>query len=133
MIDQPEHTQAIKTRDIGYETLVRQKQSNLLAAMKTQLANLKIQVAAGATDTEISLNLAKLENEIADLEYESLQEVPFKLTSEESAQYNNQGKSYSAHQDKLVMVRGQVFALIFWSVHSTLARQAQAREELDGG
>ncbi len=59
------------------------------------------------------LNIAKLENEIADLEYESLQEVPFKLTSEESALYNNQGKSYSARQDKLVMVRGQVFALIF--------------------
>jgi len=108
-----QYAEAIMTRHIGYETLVRQKQSNLLAAMKTQLANLNIQVAAGATDTEILLNIAKLENEIADLEYESLQEVPFKLTSEESALYNNQGKSYSARQDKLVMVRGQVFALIF--------------------
>ena len=47
--------------------------------MKTQLANL---IADGSTDTEILLNIAKLENEIADLEYESLQEVPFKLTSE---------------------------------------------------
>ena len=54
VIDQPEYTQAIKTRHIGYETLVRQKQSNLLAAMKTQLANL---IAAGATDTEILLNM----------------------------------------------------------------------------
>jgi hypothetical protein len=79
VIDQPEYTQAIKTRHIGYETLVRQKQSNLLAAMKTQLANL---IADGSTDTEILLNIAKLKNEIADLEYESLQEVPFKLTSE---------------------------------------------------
>ncbi len=110
MIDQPEYTQAIKTRHIGYETLVRKKQSNLLAAMKTQLANL---IADGRTEREILLSIAKLENEIADLEYESIQEVPFKLTSEESALYNNQGKSYSAHQDKLAMVRGQVFALIF--------------------
>ena len=112
MIDQPEYTQAIMSRHIGYETLVRQKQSNLLAAMKTQLAHLN-QVAAGGTDTEVSLNIAKLENEIADLEYESLQEVPYKLTSEESALFNNQGKSYSVRQDKLVAVRGQVFALIF--------------------
>jgi hypothetical protein len=110
VIDQPEYTQAIKTRHIGYETLVRQKQSNLLAAMKTQLANL---IADGSTYTKILPNIAKLENKIADLEYESLQEVPFKLTSKESAIYYNQGKSYSAHQDKLVMVRGQVFALIF--------------------
>jgi len=110
VIDQPEYTQAIKTRHIGYETLVRQKQSNLLAAMKTQLANL---IATAGTDTKILLSIAKLKNEIADLEYESIQEVPFKLTAEESALYNNQGKSYSARQDKLVMVRGQVFALIF--------------------
>jgi hypothetical protein len=75
VIDQPKYTQAIMTRHIGYETLVRQKQLNLLAAMKTQLANLNIQVAGGATDTEILLNIAKLENEIADLEYDSLQDV----------------------------------------------------------
>jgi hypothetical protein len=46
VIDQPEYTQAIKTRHVGYEALVRQKQSNLLAAMQTQLANLQLQVAA---------------------------------------------------------------------------------------
>jgi len=80
VIDQPQYTQAIMTRHIGYETLVGQKQSNLLAAIETQLDNLNIQVAAGATDTKISLNIAKLENEIADLEYESLQEALFKLT-----------------------------------------------------
>jgi len=37
VIGQPEYTQAIKTRHIGYETLVRQKQSNLRAAMKLSL------------------------------------------------------------------------------------------------
>jgi hypothetical protein len=113
VIDQSEYTQAIKTRHVGYEALVWQKQSNLLAAMQTQLANLQLQVAAGTTDTKMLLAIAKLENEITNLMYESLQEVPYKLTSEEAALYYNQGKSYSARQDKLVTVRGQVFALIF--------------------
>ena len=54
VIDQPEYTQSIKTRHVAYETLVRQKQSNLLAAMQTQLANLQLQVAAGAADTEVA-------------------------------------------------------------------------------
>jgi hypothetical protein len=84
VIDQPEYTQAIKTRHVAYEALVRQKQSNLLAAMQTQLANPQLQVAAGAADTEMMLAIAKLENEIADLKYKSLQEVPYKLTSEEA-------------------------------------------------
>jgi hypothetical protein len=123
VIDKPEYTQAIKNRHVGYEALVRQKQSNLLAAMQTQLATLQLQVAAGvvAADpavaavpvTERLLAIAQLENEIADLEYESRQEVPYKLTSEEAAIYYNQGKSYSVRQDKLVTVRGQVYALIF--------------------
>ena len=107
MINQPEYSQAIKTRHVAYEALVRQKQSNLLSAMQTQLANLKLQVVAGTADTEVLLSIAKLENEIADLTDESLQEVPYKLTSKEAALYYNQGKSYSAHQDKLVTVRGQ--------------------------
>jgi hypothetical protein len=59
------------------------------------------------------LMAAKLENEIADLEFESRQDVPYKLTSEEAALHYNLGKSYSARQDKLVTVRGQVFALIY--------------------
>ena len=47
-------------------------------------------------NTELLLAIAKLENKIADLQYESSQEVPYKLTSEEAALYYNQGKSYSA-------------------------------------
>jgi hypothetical protein len=81
--------------------------------MQTQLATLQQQVAAGSPNTELMLMAAKLENEIADLEFESRQDVPYKLTSEEAALHYNLGKSYSARQDKLVTVRGQVFALIY--------------------
>jgi hypothetical protein len=134
VIDQPEYTQAIKTRHVAYETLVRQKQSNLLAAMQTQLANLQLQVAAGAADTEMLLAIAKLENEIADLEYESLQEVPYMLTSEEAAVYYIQPRQVLQCPPRQACDGSWTSVCIdFWSVHSTLARQAQAREELGGG
>jgi hypothetical protein len=82
--------------------------------MQTQLVTLQAQVVVGvAVDTDPMLNIAKMQNEIADLEFEIRQDVPYKLTSEEAAAQYNLGKSYSVRQDKLETVRGQVFVLIY--------------------
>jgi len=114
VIQVPEYSLAIKARHVEYEALVRRKQTNLLAAMQTQLATLQAQVVVGAAaDADLLLEIAKMQNEIADLEFEIRQDVPYKLTSEEAAAQYNLGKSYSVRQDKLETVRGQVFALIY--------------------
>jgi hypothetical protein len=114
VIQAPEYSLAIKARHVEYEALVRRKQTNLLTAMQTQLVTLHAQVAVGAAaNTDLMLELAKMQNEIADLEFEISQAVPYKLTSEEAAAQYNLGKSYSVRQDKLETVCGQVFALIY--------------------
>ena len=59
------------------------------------------------------LEVAKMQNDIADLQFEIRQDVPYKLTSEEAVVHYNLGKSYSVRQDKHVTVSGQVFALIY--------------------
>jgi hypothetical protein len=58
------------------------------------------------------LVIARLENEIADLEFESRQPVPHKLTTEEAALYYNNGKTYSSRVATLEKHRGQAFATI---------------------
>jgi len=143
VIDQPMYSLAIMARHVEYKALVMGKQTNLLTSMQTQLATLQQQVAAGvaaappqqqqvagaaagaaaaasagpvvavARDTNLMLEIAKMQNEIADLQFEIRQDVPYKLTSEVSAVHYNLGKSYSVQQDKLVKVRGQVFELIY--------------------
>ena len=60
----------------------------------------------------IQLKIARLENEIADLEYESQQPVPYKLTAEEDALYYNEGKAHSARVAALEAHRGKAFSLI---------------------
>ena len=113
VVDPPKYTQAIKTRHVEYEALVRAKQSTLLAAMQAQLANL--QLAAGGAPgqgDDVLLVMARLENDIADLEFESRQPVPHKLTSEEAALYYNDGKTYSLRVATLEKHRGQAFATI---------------------
>ncbi len=102
VIQSPEYFQAIKTRHVEYATLMRGKQTNLLIAMQPQLATLQLKPAASTVaipDTDLMIEIAKKQNEIADLEFEVLQAVPYKLTSKEAALHYNLGKSHSVRQD----------------------------------
>jgi hypothetical protein len=122
VIPQPEYSAATKARHVGYETLVRTKQATLLAATRAQLRTLQDAVAAASAggaglqgavlDDDITLKIARLVNEIADLEYESQQPVPYKLTAEEEALYYNEGKAHSARVATLELHRGKAFSLI---------------------
>ena len=121
VVTPPKYSLAIKARHVEYEALVRTKQSTLLAAMQAQLANLQPVAAIGAAAAaggipgqgdDVLLVIARLENDIADLEFESRQPVPHKLTSEEAAIYYNDGKTYSLRVATLEKHRGQAFATI---------------------
>ena len=69
-------------------------------------------VQGAVLDDDITLKIARLVNEIADLEYESQQPVPYKLTAEEDALYYNEGKAHSARVAALEAHRGKAFSLI---------------------
>ena len=117
IIPQPEYSTATQARHVEYELLIRSQQSTLLTAMQAQLAALNAAGAAvggvmPAIDNEAVLVIARLQNEIAGLEFESRQPVPHKLTSEENALYYNDGKTYSLRVATLEKHRGQAFALI---------------------
>ena len=114
-----------KTRHVEYETLIRTQQTTLLTAMQARLASLQAAAAADAAgqaagggagvpviDDEALLVIARLENEIAGLEFEFRQPVPHKLTSEESALFYNEGKTHSLREATLEKHRGQAFSLI---------------------
>jgi hypothetical protein len=86
VIPPPEYSLAMKQRHVGYEKLVRTKQTTLLDATRAQLVTLQQAVAASSFGSggvqgsvlgdDIQLKIARLVNEIADLEYESRQPVP---------------------------------------------------------
>ena len=80
----PKYSDAIELRHVEYERLVRKKQTTLLTALKTRLITLQSSASVGQ---DVTLETSNLQNEIDDLEFESLQEVPHKLTSEEAAGY----------------------------------------------
>jgi hypothetical protein len=61
----------------------------------------------------VALDIANLENQIDDLEFESHQEVPHKLTMKEAGGYSNSAKTHSLREATLEKHHGQVYALIY--------------------
>ena len=74
----PKYSDAIELRHVEYKMLVRKKQTNLMTVLKSKLITLQTAANEG---NDVTLEIAALENEIDDLEFESCQEVPHKLTS----------------------------------------------------
>jgi len=138
----PEYSHATKARHVGYEKLIRTQQSTLLIAMQVQLKALqdaeKAAIAAAAAvtasiagsggvsgllrtvpvlDDEALLKISRLKNEIAEIEYERLQEVPHKLTGEEGSLYSNDMKTHSVR----VEASWASFCSYHWAVYTTPA------------
>jgi hypothetical protein len=86
------YSDAIELRHQEYEKLLRRKQSNLMKALEVKLSKLQTKQVAG---DDVALDIANLQNDIDDLEYESRQEVPHKLTMEEATGYSNNAKTHS--------------------------------------
>jgi hypothetical protein len=106
----PKYSYAIELRHGEYQKLVRKKQTTHMTALKTKLTTLQSTASAGQ---DVTLEIANLQNKIDDLEFESRQKVPHKLTAEEAASYYNNAKTHSLRKDTLEKHCGQVYALIY--------------------
>jgi uncharacterized protein YbjQ (UPF0145 family) len=125
----PKYSNAIELRHQEYERLVRRKQGNLMRALEVKLTTLQAQAVAG---DDVALDIANLENQIDDLEFESRQEVPHKLTMEEAGGYSNNAKTHSLREATLEKHRGQVYTFDLWTVYLTSAGQDEAGKVMGG-
>jgi hypothetical protein len=123
----PKYSDAIEIRHQEYEKLVRRKQRNLMKALEVKLSTLQAKQVAG---DDVALDIANLHNDIHDLEYESCQEVPHKLTMEEAARYSNNAKTHSLRDATLEKHRRQVYAL---TVIPTSSGQVEAGKVVGDG
>ena len=110
-IPPPVYSDAIRVQHQLWEVLVRKKQVNMLAALKAKLIKLEGERTTNP-DIDYSIEIAELENEIDEAEYEQLQEVPYKLTQAQVLEYSNQFKSHSYRVANLEKHRGIVYSLI---------------------
>ncbi len=81
----PVYSTAILLRHQEWERHVRRKQVNMRTALDAKLAQL--QSAIGIQD---ALAIAKAENQVKDVTYHQVQEVPYNLTDSEKLKYREQ-------------------------------------------
>jgi hypothetical protein len=63
-------------------------------------------------DPDAPMQLAILDNEIAEGNYQQNNEVPIKMSNSEKTQYNNDWRTYQERNSLLTKHRGQAFSLI---------------------
>jgi hypothetical protein len=87
-IAEPVHTQAVLVRNSARETVIRNGQMDIPQARRAGVAILTEAVNAG-TDARAPMQLAILQNEIAQADLELSEPVPIQLTGSEKTQNSN--------------------------------------------
>jgi hypothetical protein len=103
------------TKRVNNVTATQDKMKTL-RLRKLAIAEQAVKDAEAAADpTEIieaEETVMNLESEIAELEFQKDQGVPFELTPQEQTLYHNEWRTYRERTAKLATHRGQVFSLI---------------------
>ena len=98
---------AIQLKHQEWEVHVCKKQSKVKAALQAKLSKLQ----ALDKDEHDNVEIAGLENQIEDLEYQQGQDAPYNLTDTEKLEFSNESKAHSIRVATLEKHRGNVYAL----------------------
>ncbi len=111
LIAEPTHSAVILQRNSAREAVLRAGQMNIQAARRVGETMLQAAVVA-ALDPRAPMELAILQNEIADGELELNEPIPIQLTDSEMTQNSNAWRTYRERAASLAKHRGQTYSLI---------------------
>ena len=86
-IPKPTHTSAVLARHANRETMVRNGQANIQQAREARMIVL-VAAVTGGQDPNADMQLAELQNQAAQANYEATIPVPIEMTESENTQYN---------------------------------------------
>jgi hypothetical protein len=111
ILSEPVHTPEVLARHAIREQMVRTGEENLQRARLSKRVILEAAAALGA-DPDAPMQLAILDNEIAEGNYKQNNEVPIEMSDSEKTQYSNDWRTYRERNALLTKHRGQAFSLI---------------------
>jgi hypothetical protein len=126
ILSEPVHTPEVLARHAIREQMVRTREENLQWACLSKRVILEAAAALGA-DPDAPMQLAILDNEIAEGNYKQNNEVPIEMSDSEKMQYSNNWRTYRERNALLTKHRGQAFSLnpleLYWLIEKmTLAQ-----------
>jgi hypothetical protein len=134
VLSAPSYPSTTMTRHALRITLVRSQQMAMLTARLSSRTSLEAGIALAPGDRSLVMELAKLNQDIAQAEFEAAQDVPIKLNDHEQINYSNECRNHSRRISTLETHRGQAYLLPYpWTVHSAAPGQDEAGCILDHG
>jgi hypothetical protein len=111
ILSEPIHTLEVLARHAIHEQMVQTGEENLQRARLSKRIILETAGTLGA-DPDAPMQLAILDNEIAEGSYKQNNEVPIEMSDSEKTQYSNDWRTYRERNALLTKHRGQAFSLI---------------------
>jgi hypothetical protein len=111
IIVKPVHTDDVMARHGVREVMIQSGQMNIQRARKSQENILQATVDKGE-DMDAPMNLAILQNEIAQGEFATNIEVPVELNDSQKTQSGNEWRTYLERNTNLIKHQGQTFWMI---------------------
>jgi hypothetical protein len=111
ILSEPVHTLEVLDRHAIHEQMVQTGEENLQLARLSKCVILEAAAALGA-DPDAPMQLAILDNEIAEGNYKQNNEVPIEMLDLEKMQYSNDWRTYQERNVLLTKHRGQASSLI---------------------
>jgi hypothetical protein len=111
VLSEPVHTLEVFARHAICEQMVQTGEENLQRAPLLKRVILEAAAALG-TDPDAPMQLAILDDQIAEGSYKQNNEVPIKMSDSEKIQYSNDWRTYRERNALLTKHRGQAFSLI---------------------
>jgi hypothetical protein len=126
-IAEPTHTPAVLQRNAAREIVLRNGQLNIQTARRAAETMLEATVYTGV-DARAPMELAILQNEIAQGELEINEPIPIQLTDSEKTQNSNDWRTYQERNASLAKHRGQTYSLILGQCCSQLLKDRMKQD-----
>ena len=110
VLEEPKYSQDIKDKHAAKELRKIDAHRKLSRARSKQVKQLQTAVKADREGADVELAL--LEIEIDEANFQSTEPLPYKLTEEEKTRHDNEWRSYRAQNEKLKYQRGMAYSMV---------------------
>jgi hypothetical protein len=108
----PSYPSTMMTWHTLWIVLVRSQQMAMLTARLSSHTSLEAEIALALGNRSLVMELAKLNQDIAQADFEVAQDVPIELNDQEQINYSNECRNHSRRISTLETHQGQAYSLI---------------------
>jgi hypothetical protein len=112
VLSAPAYPSTMMTRHALWIALVRSQQAAMLTTLLSSCTSLEAEIARALGNRSLVMELTKLNQDIAQVDFEVAQDVPIKLNDQEQIDYSNECRNHSRRISMLETHRGQAYSLI---------------------